>query len=165
MSVQTIVSFLEKLTQLHESLLEISHLKTEKLKDGEIDNLQELIKQEQKHVQAINQVELKRIGAVEAWAKSHQLNPNETTVSMMIESYVEGTEKDKLEKVTLKLAEVLVTLRAQEELNRQLTEQSLQFVRFSIDMIQPSIKNINYGNTKKSATDQSTNRSVFDSKA
>ncbi|RCW74729.1 flagellar protein FlgN [Saliterribacillus persicus] len=165
MSVQTIVSFLDKLTQLHESLLEISHLKTEKLKAGEIDSLQELIKQEQKHVQAINQVELKRIEAVEGWAKSHQLNPNEMTVSMMIESHVEGTEKDKLEKVTLKLAEVLVTLRAQEELNRQLTEQSLQFVRFSIDMIQPSIKNINYGNTKKSATDQSTNRSVFDSKA
>ncbi|WP_054787154.1 flagellar export chaperone FlgN [Gracilibacillus dipsosauri] len=163
MSVRKITQQLEKMIQLHESLLHVSKQKTEVLKEGNIEGLQRLLNQEQKHVQAINQMEQKRNEMVEIWANSNQLDQN-TSVSTIIEQYAEGEERTALEAVTLRLAELLLDLRRQEDLNKQLTEQSLQFVRLSLDMVQPSLKNLNYGNGKTSQ-DSLSKRSVFDSKA
>ncbi|ENH98391.1 hypothetical protein J416_00349 [Gracilibacillus halophilus YIM-C55.5] len=163
MSVQTIISHLSKLIDLHHSLLKVSKKKTEVLKEGKIDDLQALLTQEQKHVQAVNQIEQKRIEAVEDWANANKLNPADITVSVIIEQYTEGNDKETLEKNTVELAEILMELRRQEDLNKQLTEQSLQFVQLSLDMIQPRIENFNYGNQQHQST--APKRSVFDSKA
>ncbi len=129
-----------------------------------MDQLQELLKNEQKHVQAINQIEQKRLEAVQVWAQANNLNPTTITVSTIIEDYATGADQKELEEVTLTLAEQLMELRRQEDLNKQLTQQSLQFVQLSLDMMQPSIKNINYGKSKQQNASP-PKRSVFDSKA
>ncbi|KAB8139483.1 flagellar protein FlgN [Gracilibacillus oryzae] len=164
MSVQTIIQFLEKMTELHASLLNLSKQKTEVLKEGKTDALRALLNKEQRHVQAINQIEQKRIDAVASWAKEKGVDPN-ITVSSIIEEHATGDEQKALEAVTLKLAELLMELRRQEDLNRQLTTQSLQFVQLSLDMVQPSLKNFNYGNQSGQTQQQRPKRSVFDSKA
>lgn len=165
MSVQPIIEQLNKMIELHDSLLHLSKQKTETLKEGDMDKLQVLLKKEQTHVKAIDQLEHKRQQAVEMWARMHQLEPAAVTVTAIIEEYAAGADKEQLEMVTLALAERLMELRRQEDLNKQLTEQSLQFVQLSLDMIQPSIKNMNYGKINQSSANPSLNRSVFDSKA
>ncbi|WP_058306684.1 flagellar protein FlgN [Gracilibacillus massiliensis] len=165
MSVQTIIDHLRKLIELHDSLVHVSKQKTEILKEGNMDHLQELLKNEQKHVQAINQIEQKRLEAVHQWAETNQLDPTTITVSTIIEEHTSGADQKDLEEVTLTLAEQLMELRRQEDLNKQLTQQSLQFVQLSLDMMQPSIKNMNYGKTKKQPDTSAPKRSVFDSKA
>ncbi|MFC4403528.1 flagellar protein FlgN [Gracilibacillus xinjiangensis] len=164
MSVQLIIQLLEKMTKLHASLLDISKQKTELLKEGKIDALRALMNKEQKHVQAINQTEQKRIDAVADWANANRLDPG-ISVSEIIEEHATGDEQKALEDVTLRLAELLMELRRQEDLNRQLTAQSLQFVQLSLDMVQPSLKNYNYGNKTNQSQPQRSKRSVFDSKA
>lgn len=165
MSVQPIIDHLHTLTELHASLLQLSVQKTELLKDGEMDALRELLNKEQKHVQALNQIEQRRLDAVATWAKQHNLDST-ITVSEMIEHHTTGAEREQLERVTLRLAELVVELRHQEDLNRQLTKQSLQFVQLSLDMMQPSMKTINYSNKQTSTSTQTPpKRSVFDSKA
>ncbi|SER40852.1 FlgN protein [Gracilibacillus ureilyticus] len=164
MSVQIIIEFLEKMTKLHASLLDISKQKTELLKDGKIDELRTLMNKEQRHVQAINQTEQKRIDAVADWAKANGVEPG-ISVSAIIEEHATGDNQKALEDVTLRLAEQLMELRRQEDLNRQLTTQSLQFVQLSLDMVQPSLKNYNYGNKTNQSQPQRPKRSVFDSKA
>ncbi len=74
MSVQTIINHLRKLIELHDSLVHVSRQKTDVLKEGKMDQLQELLKNEQKHVQAINQIEQKRLEAVQAWADENKSN-------------------------------------------------------------------------------------------
>ncbi|GAE95065.1 hypothetical protein JCM21714_4273 [Gracilibacillus boraciitolerans JCM 21714] len=165
MSVQNIIKHLTKLIELHDSLLQVSQNKTEILKDNKIDALQKLLVQEQKHVQAINQIEQKRIDAVANWANENNLDPKAITVSTIIEDYTTGADQQQLEQVTLKLAEQLMDIRRQEDLNKQLTKQSLQFVQLSLDMMQPSIKNINYGKSKNQSEPTASKRSAFDSKA
>ncbi|UOQ48309.1 flagellar protein FlgN [Gracilibacillus caseinilyticus] len=164
MSVQHIIKHLNKLIELHDSLLHLSEHKTELLKSNKMEELQKLLVTEQKHVQAINQIEKRRIDAVAEWAVAHQLEPAAVHVTAIIEHYTTGADQEQLQEVTLQLAERLVALRRQEELNKQLTKQSLQFVQLTLDMIQPSIRNINYGQSKQ-AQAQTSKRSVFDSKA
>ncbi|WP_138419481.1 flagellar protein FlgN [Aquibacillus sediminis] len=166
MSVQPIVDVLKKITTLHDNLLSISKKKTESLTKNNIDYLQELLLQERKYVQAINQLETKRMELVENWAHVNGLDSQAITVSVMIDDDLVGTDKQALESVTTRLAETLVELRQQEQLNQQLTKQSMQFIQLTMDMISPSLTTMNYGNqaNKQQATQQ-VKRSLFDSKA
>lgn len=165
MSITAIIASLENLSQLHESLVQLSLVKTDLLKKGNTEELQLVLKKEQKHVQAINQVEARRLTEIKQWATDHHFDPETMTVTFLLEKLTNATDRSALEQVTTTLAGTLVQLKQQEALNKELTEQSLQFVQMSIDMVAPSIKNINYGNQKKEQTDQTNKRSVFDTKA
>ncbi len=160
MPLQSIIQSLEQLTQLHQRLYSLSVQKTEILKKGDMDELQNLLKQEKKTAKAINQIEAGRLEQTTTWAKEHVLAQEKVTVTTMLE-YLQGTESGQaLEQATTQLAEKLVALKQQETLNQELTQQSLQFVQLSLDMIAPTIDSFNYGNIQ-----QPSKRSVFDSKA
>ncbi|MDC3416125.1 flagellar protein FlgN [Aquibacillus salsiterrae] len=163
MSVQAIVDTLTKITQLHHSLLSVSQTKTEVLKEGDTAKLQTLLVQERKHVQAIEQLELKRIDLVKAWATANKQDTDTTTVSAMLDVLTDGHEKELLEQATVGLVDVLVSLRSQEQLNHELTQQSLQYIELSLNMLSPSLKHLNYNNQSTQTT--VPNRSLFDSKA
>ncbi|MBU5594107.1 flagellar protein FlgN [Amphibacillus sp. MSJ-3] len=164
MSIIRILSPLKQLIQLHESLLQLSLLKTELLKKGDIEGIQKILKTEQKHIQAIKKFEKERLIAVDEWAEKHQLNDEEKTVTTILEHVSDDDERKQLEELSTELANLLVELKAQEGLNQQLTNQSLQFVQLNLDMISPTIEQVNYGNAKNQ-NDPQSKRSVFDSKA
>ncbi|SDK03863.1 flagellar protein FlgN [Sediminibacillus albus] len=165
MSVQPIVESLESITKLHESLLSLSIEKTECLKAGDTEKLQALLLKERKHVQAINQMEEKRQQIVQIWSESNNVPTDKATVTGMLERMEDPQDKLDLESHFLKLTNVLVELKQQEKLNQELTKQSLQFIEISIDMMDPSLKNMNYGNTSQAKSQQTNKRSLFDSKA
>lgn len=121
-----------------------------------------LLTQERKHVQAITQVDGKRAAAVEQWYQSNDLTLNDPTISEMLK-YMEGNEKGQLQEAYEAMILVLSNLKEQEQLNKELTQQSLQFINLSLDMLQPTLGNVNYGN--KSDKSEQPKRSVFDSKA
>ncbi|SDC38184.1 FlgN protein [Pelagirhabdus alkalitolerans] len=163
MSIESMLGSLDRLRQLHQSLLELSIKKTELLKSGDIAGLQKVLKTEQKHIQAINTVEKQRLALVQEWAENNQLDPETVNVSSILDHLDEKAAAG-LEQHTTTLAEVIVDLKAQENLNQDLLQQSLQFVQMNLDMIAPSIEQMNYGN-KQNANDPKAKRSVFDSKA
>jgi hypothetical protein len=162
LTVQTVIVTMNQLSQLHESLLSISRKKTEALKSNDTDELQHLLTQERKHVQAITQVDGKRAEAVDQWYQSKGLIPQEPSISEML-GYLEVHDKDQLQGAYEGMILVLSNLKEQEKLNKELTQQSLQFIKLSLDMLQPTLGNVNYGN--KSVKSEQPNRSVFDSKA
>lgn len=164
MTLQMIIDSLSRLEKLHQSLLLLSQQKTEVLKNGEMDGLQSLLVHEQKYIQAINQVEKSRQQAVEAWLEERQEPFAEATVTYLLEKTTDVAEKESLEKRFTKLTNVLVQLKQQEQLNRQLTRQSLQFIELSIDMLSPTMKNLNYNQPKKQPVTQQA-RYMFDSQA
>ncbi|QDP41283.1 flagellar protein FlgN [Radiobacillus deserti] len=165
MTVQAIIESLSKLKQLHESLLAVSVEKTEAVKEGKTEVLQSLLIKERKHVQAVEQLETKRVSLTEAWANEQGFPPEDVTVSFVLDHLEDGEEKEQLEQVTFVLASVLVKLKQQEQLNRELIQQSLQFINLSLDMVNPTVKNINYGNAANKQPEQTARRSAFDSKA
>ncbi|MYL33969.1 flagellar protein FlgN [Pontibacillus yanchengensis] len=165
MSIQSIVAIMDKLCSLHESLYTLSKEKTDMLKEGDTQSLQTLLIKERKHIQAISQLDREREKQVTNWFQSKGIPANEPTITTMLENIQSQEEKQQLEDVFERLLDVLAGLKQQEQLNQELTQQSLQFVELSLDMLQPSMKNMNYGKPNTNQADQGQKRSVFDSKA
>ncbi|ASN04724.1 flagellar protein FlgN [Virgibacillus necropolis] len=157
-----IIKSMEKLIMLHESLLVISEQKTVAIKEGNMEKLQPLLVKERKHVQALEQMETSRQKEVKAWFEVNNLQGKNETITTMLEMIDDKEQQKVLEDVTIHLTHSVTNLKRQEQLNQALIQQSLQFVELSLDMMNPSITNLNYGNTKET---ESIKRSVFDSKA
>jgi flagellar biosynthesis/type III secretory pathway chaperone len=118
------------------------------------------MKQEQKYIAAINQIERERIHVVEAMTSGEE----ERTLTVCL-SQTEGTERAMLEKLRDDLTAVISELKNINQLNQQLTEQSLQFVNVMLDMLMPQPPEMNYGAPNKAAAPYEGRRSLFDSKA
>jgi len=159
--VATIIQSLQNLIHIHASLIDVSQQKTSVIKEGLIDKLQPILSQERQAVQMLEKAEGKRQQAVEQWYKDNHLTSDTMTITHMLDILAPSEERHQLEEATTELTHLLTELKRQEQLNHALIQQSMQFVQMSLDMMQPTIKNMNYGDQNK----HQSKRSVFDSKA
>src|SRR5690625_517048 len=162
MSIQAIIRSLEELIQFHDHLLDISEQKTALIKAGSVEALQALLVKERKEIRLLEQAEEKRQSEVEAWFQERQTD-QDATLSNMLEIITDETAQNELEDTTIKLTEIITKLKQQEQLNQSLLNQSIQFVQLTMGMMNPGMKEINYGKQKETAP--AMNRSVFDSHA
>lgn len=164
MSIEVIIQSLTELTSIHENLNSISEEKTEVVKEGSVDKLQQLLSKERKQILILEKAENKRQELVEKWFSEQKLPLNDMTITHMLEIITNEHDANRLEHTTIGLTKAITKLKQQEQLNQDLIRQSMQFVQMSLDMMSPTIKNMNYGKGKDRDTEGSK-RSVFDSKA
>lgn len=162
MAIKAVQTALENLVNIHHDLIQISEEKTEFVKEGQIDKFQKLLLAERKQVLRLDQAEEKRQEAVEQWFENDNKQDENRTITRMLELITDEQEQTDLAAITTDLTEAVTTLKRQEQLNRELLEQSMQFVQMSLNMLSPSIDQMNYGEKKQS---KQRDRSVFDSKA
>jgi flagellar biosynthesis/type III secretory pathway chaperone len=162
MSIQKVQQVLNSLVKLHEALLEISREKTEVIKEGKVEKLQSILVKERKRIRELEQAENARIHIVEAFVKEHP-SVSDPSITSLLEHLDKEEEKTELEASAISLTEAITKLKQQEQLNQALINQSMQFVQLSLDLMNPSLKNLNYGEGK--AASSAGKRSVFDSKA
>ncbi|MCM3618771.1 flagellar protein FlgN [Sutcliffiella horikoshii] len=154
MSISTIISILEKMLTLHAYLYELTVRKEEIVKANKVEELQQITREEKQYTRAIVQLEKQRAEA-----------SNGKTVSTLIET-CSPIEKKELLNLKDRLAETIAKIQKQNEINKLLLEQSLQFVTMTINTLNPQPNAVNYEkpvNTKKSVSTPA--RSLFDSKA
>ncbi|KKE79676.1 flagellar protein FlgN [Oceanobacillus caeni] len=161
MSVKPIIQSLGKLLEIHKGLLAISEQKTELVKAGTIDKLQQLLVKERKQIRLLEQMEGKRQQEVEEWLTAQGLPTKDATITTILEHLENETEKVEITNVSEQLTNYIMKLKQQESLNQTLINQSLEFVQLSLDLLNPSISNLNYGKQKQEK--KSYNRSIFDS--
>ncbi len=153
MSTDALVNTLSKLLVLHKSLLLLAKQKTEIIKAGDMDSLNNIIKEELKHVQAIKKIDKER----ENITKNIPFDD-------LINEITDQKYKNKLEQLKNDLMAELDQLKKQNDLNHQLIEQSLQFVNISLDLLLPDTEAIDYSLNGK-IDNELTRISTFDSKA
>ncbi|UII55617.1 flagellar protein FlgN [Cytobacillus spongiae] len=161
MSIKDVISNLEKLTMLQKSLVNISMQKTEIIKSEDVEPLNQLIKNESKHIQVIKKIEADLI------AISKEVNGMEEdspTITDLIH-LAEGDEQERLLALKQELEETIGALTKRNRLNQQLLEQSLQFIQVSMDLLNPTIDSYNYEKPNQSSEYEELNRSIFNSKA
>ena len=164
MSIEKILQALTKLDMLHKSLLEIAYKKTEAIKIGDMDSLNQLLKDEQAHVAGISQLEQQRQLEVTDYLRAKGIAPvDNPTVAHVLENTNTVEEKELLGAVRNKLLLTLETLKHQNELNQKLTLQSLQFVNLTLDILRPKPDQINY--SKSEVHSPSKDKAYFDSQA
>jgi flagellar biosynthesis/type III secretory pathway chaperone len=156
MSAESLVVIMNKMFKLHKSLHELTLKKTEIVKKGDTAALDQLLKDEQAHVAAINKLEQERL------AVSSAIIP-----SASLQEIAEANPSDKEKLLTIKedLVEVISEIKARNELNQQLIHQSLQFINFSKSLVIPQEKEINYGPPAGKKTQPGQSPGIFNSKA
>ncbi|SOC34957.1 flagellar protein FlgN [Ureibacillus acetophenoni] len=166
MSVQTIIDTLEKLEKVHRSLLELALRKTEVIKKGDMVELDQILKNEQSHVAAIETIEKQRQVLVTDYLKSKGIDFSDIpTVADLIEAAHTENERELLQQVRERLVQVVGELKSQNDLNQKLVYQSLQFVNMSLEMIRPQNEQINYSGNQVKGQNSAPKRSIFDSQA
>lgn len=155
--------------EVHEQLLSISKDKTDAIKQSDSEALVKLLTKERQIIQKVEQLETLREQLVGQHFKQANVTSDEKTFTVLLATLDDGIAKVRLEKSVANLIQLIVSIRESEQLNNELLQQSMQFVQLSLDMIQPSSQNINYGSHAKGGNDsqhrESTQkRSVFDSK-
>ena len=119
-----LIETLEKQLALHKSLLELAYRKTEAVKYNRMDELNRIVREEQKHVNAIALLEKKRTE-----------HSSQTLAELLPSRSIEEQQKSGL--LRDQLVKVLHELQQTNQLNEELLDQSLQFVHLQLDLIAP----------------------------
>ncbi|WP_036214704.1 flagellar protein FlgN [Lysinibacillus sphaericus] len=166
MSVEAINSTLTMLERMHKSLLELACKKTEIIKAGDIEALDQLLKDEQAHVAAIDKLEQQRQKQVTDYLEAKGLaSSDKTTVADVIEAAEQQTDKATLSVVRDRLLQIINDLRTQNDLNQKLVFQSLQIVNLTLDAVRPRTEQMNYSSNEVLGTNNIAKKSYFDSQA
>ncbi|SDM43098.1 FlgN protein [Psychrobacillus sp. OK028] len=164
MSIDNILQSLNKLDMLHKSLLEVAYKKTEAIKIGDMDSLNQLLKDEQAHVAGISQLEQQRQKEVTDYLRAKGIAPTDNpTVALVLENTNIDEDKAQLTKARNNLLLTVESLKSQNDLNQKLTMQSLQFVNLTLDALRPKPDQINYSKSEVQAP--SKGKAYFDSQA
>ena len=161
MSSELLIASMEKLCKLHKSLYELAVKKTDIIKTGDMDALNQLLKDEQAHIAAIDRMEKERQKAAKAFAP----HLDQPTVTDCME-HLTTAEQEKITDIANELVQQVHQLKDQNTLNQQLIHNSLQFVNVSMSLLRPQPENMNYGPpTKTKKTSDKNAQGMFNSKA
>ncbi|WHX40226.1 flagellar protein FlgN [Mesobacillus sp. AQ2] len=156
MSVESLISIMKKLHKVHKSFYELTLKKTDIVKKGDTTALDQLLKDEQAHMAAINKLEKERA------AVSNEILPG-ASLQGIAEANPAG--KEQLLQIKEELLNVITEIKARNELNQQLIHQSLQFINFSKSLVMPQEKEINYGPPAGKKIKPGQSPGMFNSKA
>ena len=166
MSVENIISTLEKLERMHKSLLELANKKTDFIKANDMEQMDELLKTEQAHVAAIETLEQQRQAMVTDYLQAKGIAFTDIpTVAQVIDA-TDGPEKQALQEVRERLVALLTDLKERNDLNQKLVFQSLQFVNLTLDMLQPQrqqASTFNYSGAEVRGETNIAKKSYYDS--
>ena len=167
MSVENITVTLERLEKMHKSLLELAHKKTEFIKQNDMEQLDELIKNEQAHVAAIETFEQQRQSMVTDYLRAKGIAPTDKlTVADVIAAASEHELTNRLALVRERLMHVLEDLRKQNDLNQKLVFNSLQFINITLDAMRPQhTEQFNYSGQDVRGQSTIGKKSYYDSQA
>jgi flagellar biosynthesis/type III secretory pathway chaperone len=160
MSAERLISTMEKLLKLHKSLYEIAQKKTEIVKVGDIEALNQTLKDEQTHVAAISHFENDRQKIAAALVPTIEKPTIEDCLTVLDDGPCEA-----LNHLRSELLDVIALIKQRNELNQKMIYQSLQFVNFSLNLIIPQRKELNYGPKVGKTNPPGHFSGIFNSKA
>lgn len=165
MEIDAIISTLTKLERLHRSLLDVATKKTDIIKDGDMDGLNDMLKSEQAHIAAIERLEQQRQVEVTDYLRANGCAPTEApTVAQLIDA-ARPAEKAVLQQARARLIDVIAQLKQRNDLNQKMIFQSLQFVNITLDSLQPRPEQMNYSSDVGGRSAQPQKKNYFDSQA
>lgn len=159
--MKTLMNILEKLYSFHEIMLDLAQKKTEVLKKGDVGGLQNILREEQKYASAITVAEEEREKAARSFLNVD--GDADVTISACIEA-LSADEGAPLRSLQENMLKIIAKLQAQNELNKQLIQQTLQYVHLTLDLLQPQPESAIYERPDGKKQPKKA-QSFFDSKA
>lgn len=164
MSVEAIIGTITRLISVHQDLNQLAKKKTEIIKDGEIEKLEILLKEEGALVLRLKELETTRSGHVRDFLSHKGILAEDRTLAQLA-MLVSPGEKEELLGLRQRLTDEIAVLKQQNKLNQELIEQSLQFVNVSLGLLQPEVEPVNYERPGRTDPVVKKGKSMFDSRA
>ena len=163
--IETLIMILEEETGCYKTLLLMADNKMEVIINGNVPGLQEITKQEQDLAGHILRLEKRREENLEDICLVTNKKREDMTVQRLADS-LKGPAKDRLKAVSQELMEILSDLKVKNETNRQLIQQSLDFVNFTVNAVQSAASppESNTYQAKGKRYNDNISRSFFDAK-
>ncbi|UCZ52696.1 flagellar protein FlgN [Bacillus shivajii] len=164
MMSKQLAQILQAMTAIHKKFNDQAKEKQAVIKEGDMAQLEQLMKDETVLIQQLRKLEATRQHTVEQWMADKGLVKEDVTMETILQFFPE--ERTELEEWQEKLLHEIEQLKQQNDLNQQLLEESLRFVNMSLDSMQPQSHFQNYGRPDvKTEEGPAPERSLFDSKA
>ncbi|UMZ74997.1 flagellar export chaperone FlgN [Natranaerofaba carboxydovora] len=167
-----LIKNLEEQLATQKLLLEYAHEKKDLLVDGRINELEELLKKEEKIVVKSGKLEKHRESTQkELNEKLNLTGEDPTKEDPVLTDFIEaseGKEREKLDQLFEELTKILAELKELNQQNNQLIQQSLQYVNTALDLYTASendpgtySKDLNK-NEGQNIKEQKNRRNIFD---
>lgn len=162
--VNAIINILTKEYDYYKDMLEMSKSKKNIVIEGKVAELDKIVKLEQNMIMNIGQLERKREEEVVKISKALNLNSAQITITELAK-VLQPELKTGLEDIQDKLKETISELKAINDVNGKLIEQSLEYIDYSINLIAGSGMETGslYEDMGKNKSKQSK-RNIFDTK-
>ncbi|MDF2721737.1 MAG: hypothetical protein K0Q59_1412 [Paenibacillus sp.] len=163
--MEVIIQTLDQLIEVHRRLLELSEQKRKAIIGNEVDAIMQMTQREAKLIRLADQLEAQRADAVQAYMRSRNMYVTSAiTIQTLSKIAVRLEEKQALATRREELLQLIDKIKQVNDLNRQLIQQSLAFIDFSLDLIAgPAEQEAVYHHPLHDQ--QSYQRSYFDRKA
>jgi hypothetical protein len=167
MSVQPVLQHLNILIQLHEQMLELAQQKRTVLIEDQVDELTRITNAERRLVKQIEDSEQALFAAARAFLQEKGVRAAARPAMTELIRYVfHAGERSELMAARAKLTRLLDQLKEINELNQQLIRQSLDFIRYSIDLMSGSPDdNLVYQRPEEKTAGNYPGRNYFDARA
>ena len=136
MSIKDLIQTMDQLNQVHESLLELSKLKTNVLIQNQVEQLNQIVNKENNLMKQITKLDHQRIDNISQFLLNKGYKPNaKITVNDLTKLVFKAEEKQALKSTQEKLLGTIEQLKQLNQLNQKLIEQSLAYIDYSMDLV------------------------------
>lgn len=165
---------LEKMLQAHEQLLNLAREKQEVLIKGDVQELNKLLKEESTLVKQIGKLEALRQRQAQGLAARHRVNADEElTLEKLLAAIPDAGDdstgengKQQVLDLARRLRDVIGRIKEQNELNMRLTQDALQMVNYSLELLTQTDEEITYHKPNNAGQQApAAGRGFFDAKA
>ncbi|CAM2934244.1 flagellar protein FlgN [Paenibacillus sediminis] len=165
MSIQHVISTMERLTELHQQLFDSGEEKKQAIIKNDIEKLTQIMTQENRLLKQVAEVEKERVDAAYAFLHEKgirsQLN---LTVTELLRLVFNVEERFQLQDSQNRLLNVIHALKRQNEVNQQLIHHALEFIDFSLNVFVGAEDDLIYQNPAHQSSNLKKNN-FFDTRA
>ena len=162
-NMERIISTLEKENKIYRELLSLSNEKKDYILEGKVKEIDKIVQIESSLIIEISKLEKVREATVQALAEGYGLPQENLTVSYISEKIKDPRSKI-LAEITDSISKTLVDLKEINDTNGKLLEQSLEYINFSVNLINSSLEPQNGVYEAKTGETTGEKRSLFDAK-
>lgn len=162
--VYDLLEILKHQQECYEGLVTLATYKTESVQNKNLELLSQIVEKEEEFIGRLNLLDKKREGMLKDIALVTGLKYEQLTLTKLMEKMgMELEISQDLLKVREEILELMEQLKAQNEMNKMILEESLDYVNFTINAIKSTKMTqipVNYGRPGEEETLQT--RSLFD---
>ncbi|MFC5469697.1 flagellar protein FlgN [Cohnella suwonensis] len=167
MAIRSLIEVLETLLVQHEQMIALSEQKKQALIVNNVELLNEMVNKEARLLKLIVEMENKRVQSVNGFLAEQGMKPaSSTRVADIVRMVTVADDKLALSDVADRLSATVEKLRALNDVNMKLTQQSIEFNDFSLDLLAGGYDDQDYVYKRPTDSSQAQHKlKLFDSKA